>query len=359
MALIDAPEEASPRADEPAPAAPLALPPWLSIERIITLVVLLGSVAFTWLQLQPHLLLASTTPAGGDMGAHVWAPAFLRDHLLPSARLTGWTPDWYAGFPAFHYYMVLPSLAIVALDVVLPYGVAFKLVTISGLLALPLALYAFGRLARIPFPGPLLLGVVAVPFLFDRSFSIYGGNIASTLAGEFAFSISLAFAVLFIGVLWRGFETGKHRALAAGLFALTALCHLIPAIFCVIAAVVMFAMHAGRARAWFLGTMAVVGGALTAWWTLPFYWRKPYMNDMGWEKVQQYWESLFPGRIGSSLSGLAGHAANTSVPGDLTWVTVFAVVGFGVSIAFRRRVGIYLGVLAIVTALAFRFSPPS
>ena len=60
--------------------------------------------------LQPDLLLANTTPAGGDMGAHVWGPAYLRDHLLPHGRLTGWTPDWYAGFPAYQFYMVVPSL---------------------------------------------------------------------------------------------------------------------------------------------------------------------------------------------------------------------------------------------------------
>ena len=57
------------------------------------------------------------SPSGGDMGAHVWGPAFLRDHLLTEGRLSGWTPDWYAGFPAYQFYMVVPSLLIVALDV--------------------------------------------------------------------------------------------------------------------------------------------------------------------------------------------------------------------------------------------------
>ena len=37
--------------------------------------------------------------------------------LLPNGRLSGWSPDWYAGFPAYTFYMVVPSLAIVALDV--------------------------------------------------------------------------------------------------------------------------------------------------------------------------------------------------------------------------------------------------
>ena len=47
----------------------------------------------------------------------MWSPAYLRDHLLPHGRLIGWTPDWYAGFPAFQYYMILPSLAVVLLNV--------------------------------------------------------------------------------------------------------------------------------------------------------------------------------------------------------------------------------------------------
>ena len=147
------------------------------------------------------------------MGAHVWAPAYLRDHLLPSFRLTGWTPDWYAGFPAFQFYMVLPSLAIALLSYVIPYGTAFKLVAISGVLTLPIAAWAFGRLTRLPFPAPPLLAVAATAFLFDRSFSIYGGNIASTLAGEFAFSISLTFAMLYLGVVGRGLDTGRRRGM--------------------------------------------------------------------------------------------------------------------------------------------------
>ena len=40
------------------------------------------------------------------------------------------TPDWFAGFPLFHFYMVLPSLVIALLSYILPYGMAFKIVTI-------------------------------------------------------------------------------------------------------------------------------------------------------------------------------------------------------------------------------------
>ena len=93
------------------------------------------------LVLNPWLLLDPSTPSGGDMGAHVYAPAYLRDVLIPSGRLGGWSNDWFAGFPAFYIYFPLPPLTIVALDLVLPYGVAFKIVTVLGLLALPPATY--------------------------------------------------------------------------------------------------------------------------------------------------------------------------------------------------------------------------
>ena len=111
-------------------------------------------------------------------------PGLHRDHLLNHGRLTGWTPDWYAGFPAYEFYMVLPSLAIALLSFVMPYGVAFKLVAVSGVVTLPICAWAMGKLSDLPFPAPPLFAVAATVYLFDRSFSIYGGNIPSTLAGS-------------------------------------------------------------------------------------------------------------------------------------------------------------------------------
>src|SRR3954470_4969940 len=132
---------------------------------IVTFVVVAGAVAFVLAQLSPSLLTLNTTPAGGDMGALVATPAYLRDHLLPHWRLTGWSPDWYAGTPMLFFYFPLPMLAIVLLDVVLPYGVAFKLITVCGLLALPVAAWAFGKLAGMRRPGPACLAAATVPYL--------------------------------------------------------------------------------------------------------------------------------------------------------------------------------------------------
>ena len=65
------------------------------------------------------------------MGAHVWWPKFLVDNWFPKFRLSGWAPDWYAGFPVGQYYFPVPALMIWVLNVVMPYNVAFKLVTVE------------------------------------------------------------------------------------------------------------------------------------------------------------------------------------------------------------------------------------
>src|SRR5579884_2819494 len=153
---------------------------------LTTVLVVGGMVVFVLWQFHPSLLFLNTT-SGGDTGAHVALPAYMRDHLLPHGRLTGWDPGWYDGFPAFTFYFPLPSLLIVLLNVVMPYNIAFKLVTALGSLALPVAAWAFGRLWGAREPVPACLAVATLPYLFDRSYTIYGGNIASTLAGEYAF----------------------------------------------------------------------------------------------------------------------------------------------------------------------------
>ena len=82
---------------------------------VTTTVVVMMIVHLNPLSPARDLIFDDTTPTGGDMGAHVWAPAFLRDHLLSNFQLSGWTMDWYGGLPLYRFYMVIPALAIVAL----------------------------------------------------------------------------------------------------------------------------------------------------------------------------------------------------------------------------------------------------
>lgn len=319
----------------------------LTTASIVTAITVVTAAVFTFLQLHPALLFSDTTPAGGDMGAHVWGPAFMRDHLLTNGRLTGWTPDWYAGFPAYTFYFPLPSLLIVALDLVVPYNVAFKLVTVLGVTTMPISAWFLGRSLRVPFPGPALMGIATVPFLFERFHTIWGGNIPSTLAGEFSFSIALSVALVYLGVVATSLRTGRHRGLAAALLAICALCHLIPTMFAVAATVVLFLMRLQRGRFTLVLASGVVGGLLTGFWLLPFVWRLPYTNDMGWERTFTYLENLFPWLRVENGVAVAG-------TGHYKLVVALAAAGVLLSLVNRRRGGVTLALLAGVVVAGFR-----
>ena len=308
-----------------------------SATAVVSSLVVGAATLFLLAQLQPGLLVTNTTPAGGDMGAHVWGPAYLRDHLLPDGRIAGWAPDWYAGFPWLTFYFPLPSLLIVLVDLFLPYGVAFKLVAVLGLLTLPAATWAFGRLSGMRPPGPVCLAVATLPFLFDRSFTIYGGNIPSTLAGEFAFSISLSLAMVFLGVVARGLETGRHRALAAALLALTGVSHVIPTFFALAGAAVLTVFRLDRHRLRYLLGFGTVAGLLAAFWVVPFLARIAYTNDMGWEKIVTYRDELFPE--------------------DLRWLLLLAGSAAVVSLLRRSPTGCFLTAMAALSAAGFIFTP--
>ena len=305
-------------------------------KRFLTVFVLGAIVMFLVSLLHPDLILRNNMPTGGDMGAHVWGPAFLRDHLLPNFRLTGWSMDWYAGFPMYQFYMVVPAIFIVILNVVIPYGIAFKLVVISGVLTLPFCAWGLGRLARLAFPIPELFAVAATIFLLDESFTIYGGNIASTLAGEFSFSIALSFAIIAFGVFANGLETGKHRGLAAFLLAMAALSHGIVLLFAFGGVALMALMYPERQRIRYSVTTIVTAVLLSGFWVLPFLSGHQYMTDMKYEPKpsgfnDSFWKMFFP------------------LPTIFNWVImIFAVIGFVSALVRRQTIIAWLGIFALM-----------
>ena len=295
--------------------------------------------------IQPSLVLKDTTPTGGDMGAHVWGPAYLRDHLLPW-RLNGWSMDWYSGFPIYRFYMVVPALFIVGLDVLLPYGVAFKIVAVAGIVTLPVCCWVFGRLARFAYPIPEVFAVIGLVYLLDESYTIYGGNVASTMAGEFSFSIALSFAMLAFGFFARGLQTGRHRVSAAVFMSLAVLSHGIVAIYVVVGLLLMALLWIDRTKwKWFVST-AGIGALLSAFWVVPFLLNHAYMTDMKYKgepgngSFTSYWGMFF------------------ALPPFWNFVIfVLAVIGFAAMIAKRNIAGVWLGVTGLVfTAFVYLFN---
>ncbi len=320
--------------------------PWPTqrIVQYLTALVLLGGATFAVLQVvHLDLVFTNNTPTGGDMGAHVMAPLYLRDHLLPHFELSGWSNYWYAGFPLYRFYMVVPALMIVGLNAVwIPYGVAFKIVAILGLVTLPFCCWAFGRLARFRYPMPELMALAGLLFLFDESFSIYGGNVKSTMAGEFSFSIALSFAILGFGLLARGLQTGEYRSWAAIVLALAMLSHGVVLLFVILGAVLLWLIYMDKTR--FKYGLGVLAGAglLSAFWVLPFLLDHAYMTDMKYGfrpdgPDDSFWKMFFqyPPFWDIIVNGLA-------------------IIGFVFSIARRQLVGAWLGITCLAL-MAFTY----
>ncbi len=316
-------------------------------EQFVTFVVVAAAVVFTFVQFEPSNLFRNTTISGGDTGAHVILPWIAEHQLLPNLRLTGWTSSNWDGFPAVTFYFPLPIYSIVALAKVVPYNVAFKLGTAAPMILMPVAGWLMGRLAKAPFPVPAVLAAATLPYMFGTEYSIYGGNIPSTLAGEFAFSWSLWFALVFLGLVMRGLPTGRYRALAAAMFACTFMSHIDPTMFATMGLIVLILLYGLRNRdwrgaLWWAVPTVVVGGFIAAWWALPFEVRFPYVTNMGYTRNTDFLAGLFP----------------MSNPND-TWLFVLAAVGAVLSLANRRRIGEFFAIMGVLAALAFRFMPQS
>ncbi|HJQ77405.1 MAG TPA: hypothetical protein VJ948_09110 [Acidimicrobiia bacterium] len=254
-------------------------------------IILIASSLVILVVMNPGLILSATTPTGGDTGAHVFGPAYLRDTLLPSGRILGWSNDWFAGFPAFYFYFPLPSLVIVALDVLLPYGVAFKIVTVLGLLAMAPAVYFFTRTLQLGRPIALITAGAGVVFAFLESYSIYGGNVASTLAGEFSYSWSFALSLVYLAFLIKAVrDDSKYAKWAALTLALTALSHILTTLVVVFASLFVLAWKHAFWRSLLIWTW---GFAIAAFWALPLIMRIGLTSDMAWNPLSR-WEEVFP-----------------------------------------------------------------
>jgi hypothetical protein len=220
--------------------------------------------------LKPSLLLSPTITAGGDTISHYVAAKYFRDHLLPNRKIVGWMPGNFAGFPIFLFYFPLAFLLIAAFSFLVPFPVAFKLGTVAGTLGLPIASLAALRWIGCPFPIPALGAVLTLPFLLNTGNSMWGGNIPSTLAGEFSHSLSLALLVLFLGALYRSVRGQRDVGRCAILFALIGFAHGYGMVMAAGLGLYFLAVESNfRSTLFHLVRIYAIGGLLLGFWMLP------------------------------------------------------------------------------------------
>lgn len=291
---------------------------------------------------RPDLLFSLTTTAGGDTGAHHYPAQYLIQELLPNFRLTGWAPGWYAGMPMLTFYFPFPFLLIAILDWFIPYLLAFKIVTVLGVFALPAAAYAMGRLWRLRRPLPVMAAIFSTVFLLMESYSIYGGNILSTLAGEFSYMLSFALVFLLLGTMYRGMEKPRLNML----FVLNCLILMALVLSHIVTTVVLVCIVPGlllvnfrwRSLAYMLA-VAAVGFCLSAFWSLPFAANLQWTAHMAWGQLR-------------NLTGNDG-----LLPAAILPVAILGLVGMAYAVARKERKLLPLAWITFITLVLFWVLP--
>ncbi len=331
----------------------------------LDLAVVASVILVTVWSLHPNLVFSTSTITGGDTGAHLALPAYLRSVGNPF-DLTPWYPGWFAGMPAYTYYFILPDLLATLASYVINAALAFKIATILGSVLMPVGAYLLGRLMRAPRPIPAALAAATLPFLFDASFTIDGGNLFSTMAGEYAFSLSLAFALVTIGLFARGMRTGRGYWQAAIGLALTLFAHVLPFFFVVGVVGVLYVFEVLARHGWgdrrdrpvpgdaarpfrfALGAGLLTAG-LTAWWLLPFGFSQQLTNSMGYTNDNV-------SNLHAIFTTLGWYTSSGGAAGD-RWVIAMAAVAVVVAFIVRDRLGMVLATVCVVTLGAFVADP--
>ncbi len=308
-----------------------------SRDRFLAYGVVVACVAFLVWQYHPSLIFSDTTTTGGDTGAHFSVAYFYIHNILNHFKLTGWSSSWYDGYPLYVFYFPMSGVITAVFGFFVPYDVAFKLTTVAGTLSLPIALYYFSRSLRVGYLLSGLMSVMSVAYLFDHSFTIDGGNIASTLAGEFSFSISLSLGFVAVAILMVNPRSMTRRVLSGLLLAASLLAHILPAAFFV--AVLVFLTLIRRKRDLTVGVIiaGLIMVGISAVWELPLIADYSLSTSMGWSRITTFAASL--------------------APSELRVYLVLAVIGFVASVILKIELGGLFGAVAISSALAFVFFP--
>ena len=273
--------------------------------------VLLAATAFILWHLTPLEILRNTTTVGGDTPAHNYIASHLRGQLLHHGRIVSWAGGWWGGFPLFQYYFPLPYLLMALLSLAIPFNIAFKIISVSGLLVLPAAAYVAARLLRLPRPTPIVAAIFMVPFLFVREHTMWGVNVASTLAGMIANSVSFALMLPAVASAWRDAEDGRFRWRTVLLLAMVMASHFFTSVMTGLTlAIVPLLLLLRRNAAWRRGTLVLIAEGtlallLMAWWLVPLVAKSAWSMDFGVNWEMTLWKNFPPWTVALIPLGVA------------------------------------------------------
>ena len=283
---------------------------YLKLQKVFIVLIFVFIFGYLISQIPWNLIFADTMIGGGDTGSHNYIVYYAQE-IFP--KIKWWSPDWYAGFPFLYFYPPLLYYTTVLLSYAIPLNIAFKLITLLGTLLLPLTIFLCLLFLDFKFPIPSLGALLSLNYLFLEKFSIYGGNIPSTLSGEFSYSFAFALFFLFIGLLVKGIKENRYLIINILVLSLMVLSHPFSVMIAVLFAGVIFLQgiitslfhknivirpwliikkEAKKVSLYLIKVFGLAFG-LTAFWSLPFLGLLSYTSKMSWTKVIKF-EEIFP-----------------------------------------------------------------
>jgi hypothetical protein len=308
-----------------------------AIALVTTAIAVCGVWVFLLYYFKPSLLFLDTQTSGGDTPSFRHPIEHLRDVLLPAGNPQGWDLSNFAGYAPYQFYFLPPALLVVFLSLIVPFNVAFKLVTVTGTFLMPLSSMVSFRAMGFRFPLPAIAAAATTLFLFNEGNSMWGGNIPSTLAGEFSHSMGFALAVMFVGLLYQGVQTGRGWRSRAVILALAGLSH--PVAFINAASPGVFFLLTRKNFGRNLRYLLLVYGTavlLMGFWLLPLVAKIGFATSINWTWNFQSWREVVPKilYIPASLAAL-----------DALWILVRP--------SPANRAARYILTAIVVTAVAF------
>ncbi len=224
-----------------------------------------------------------TTPepaSGGDTGSHF----FPLEVLVRTGSLRNWNPGNLMGEPQLVHYFPFVFWFMAALAKVMPVGMAFNWGQLLGLFFLPLAVFQGLRWLGYRPMRSFFCALMSLVFFFNESYSAWGGNFASTLAGQFSHLYALGFLFLVAGSLRRELKAGRAPIASTLLMSCLMLCHSyvfigVPAFFA--------SIHLSlpgvplRKKLLHFGGASLATALLTAFWWLPMIENSPWQTAYG------------------------------------------------------------------------------
>jgi hypothetical protein len=286
---------------------------------LFDLLVLSAIEVFMMVYLDIRYLFLDTVVTGGDTASWQGVADHMMKVLLPEGRLTGWDMGNFCGYPNFSFYFIPPFLlaALSACLLAIPLTITLKCVIALGLFLLPVTTYLGLRAMDYRFPTPAVGASASLLFLFNESYTMFGGNIVSTLTGEFCYMIAFALFAYFIGSLYKGMATGTgliKNGILLGLIGLTHLFVFIPAV-CLL---VYWFLAEGRFK--YLFNISLIAFGLMAFWILPLMaYRDPFTTPvyMIWQPFVN-WRYAFMG-IGLGLVFIGPRLAIAALSSPSRW----------------------------------------